>query len=293
MDGILSLATSALKEPYEASLLLPEGGDLGFEYFGDTLQSVAQMLSASGFQLHLHVTGDRGAALALDAIEVSDPSSGPHRLTHCYLVAEEDRARFKELNAVADFQLAPSSTSVEYEEFMVEIIGQARVDQLLPAVPILEAGGIVTLSSDWDADELSPLVKIKSVLSRQGEGKAIPTLSDALRMYTINPAVSLKHDDTTGTLEVGKHADFVILDANLFQTPIEAIDQVSVVATFLQGEVVYDPSGVFGAVFGTPPPASSWEQRGRSKGAPLTFVSSVVWLFGACVIISDALCLDI
>jgi hypothetical protein len=50
--------------------------------------------------------------MALDAIEAANPSPGPHRLTHCYLIAkEEDRARFQELDMIADIQLAPSSVS--------------------------------------------------------------------------------------------------------------------------------------------------------------------------------------
>lgn len=72
VDGILSLGSSALKEPYTTGFDTPSGL-MGFEYFGDaaTLTNVATTLASNGFQLHMHVTGDRAASLALDAINAS------------------------------------------------------------------------------------------------------------------------------------------------------------------------------------------------------------------------------
>lgn len=85
VDGILTQATGALYEPYEAELGLRPGERSGFEYFSkDTLFHFARELSAAGFQLHFHTTGDRGAGLALDTIAQADPASGPHRITHLY-----------------------------------------------------------------------------------------------------------------------------------------------------------------------------------------------------------------
>jgi predicted amidohydrolase len=69
-------------------------------------------------------------------------------------------------------------------------------------------------------------------------------------MYTINPAILLNHDNMTGTLEVGKYADFVVLDIDLLELQPEKIDQAMIVSTFLQGKTVYDPNGVFGLKVG-------------------------------------------
>ena len=97
VDGILELSSSALFEPYPDFVQLSDADRQGFEYFGDnaTLLDVSQKLTNAGFQLHFHVTGDRAAKMALDAIEASNPGPGPHRLTHCYLVDEADYSRFK------------------------------------------------------------------------------------------------------------------------------------------------------------------------------------------------------
>lgn len=243
VDGILGLATGAMYEPYEPGLELPPEAARGFEYFErETLFRYAKALSRAGFQLHFHVTGDRGAGLALDAIAGADPASGPHRLTHLYLVAENDRGRFRELGAVADLQLAPSSVDAGYAAYLGDLIG-GRAADLMPARELHEAGALVTLSSDWDADELSPLVKLRTVLTRLD--RPIPDLATALRMMTLNPAILLRHDDRTGSISIGKYADLVVLDRNIFDLPVDMIDRAQIVATLLQGDPVYDVHGLF------------------------------------------------
>ena len=244
VDGILSLETSAMYDIYEGGFLAP-GGDRGFEYFGNsaTLNDVSQQLVSAGFQLHYHVTGDRAAGLALDAIESLSGddllNAGPSRLTHCYLIDESDRSRFADLGAIADFQLAESSFGEEYRDNLREAIGSTLESQLLPAVDVHEAGAMVTLSSDWDADSLSPLKKIQIALTKQVSGKPFPDLETVLPMLTINGATLLQQDDITGSIEVGKYADLVVLDKNIFDIPASQISSAKVVTTMLQGEVIH------------------------------------------------------
>lgn len=243
VDGILSQATGALLEPYEAGAPLVQGRDKGYLYFPeDALKAAARELSAAGFQLHFHVTGDAAARLALDAIAEADPKAGPHRLTHLYLVDPADYPRFKELGAVADLQLAPSALDPEYIDFIRGYIGD-RADRLLPAGDLIKAGAMVTLSSDWDADELNPMVKIAAAVGRPANG--ILDVATAIEAVTINPARLLQHADKTGSIEVGKYADLVVLGGNILDMPVEKIADVPVEATLLQGEAVFDGTGLF------------------------------------------------
>ncbi|QAX28801.1 amidohydrolase [Leisingera sp. NJS204] len=243
VDGILSQATGALLEPYEAGLDLQDGAEYGYLYFEkDELMRAARELAATGFQLHFHVTGDYGARLALDAIAQAAPESGPHRLTHLYLADPADYPRFAELGAIADLQLAPSAVAEDYEAFMAEFIGE-RTDRLLPAGALLEAGATVTLSSDWDADELNPLIKIETAVSRRHNG--LPDVATAIAAMTINPAIALRHADRTGSIEVGKFADLVVLSKDILKIPANQISSVAVEATLLQGEAVFDNAGLF------------------------------------------------
>ena len=241
VDGIISQGTGALLAPYTQPFDIPGVPNDGFLYFQtDTLNQYAAQLEALGFQLHFHVTGDRGARLALDAIQSASSTNQltdrRHRLTHLYLVDSADYPRFQALGAIADFQLAPSSTTAEYANSLAPNLGK-RVNNLLPAFDLLDAGAKVVLSSDWDADTLSPLVKIQSVLTQQANNT--PTLATLIRMMTLDVAHLLHHDDKTGSIEVGKLADLVIIDRNLFDLPTTQISQAKILLTLLEGEEVY------------------------------------------------------
>ncbi|MDM8519861.1 amidohydrolase [Anaerolineales bacterium HSG6] len=239
VDGILSQGTGALLAPYDTSFELPNVPDDGFLYFDEaTLNNYAQTLSQAGFQLHFHITGDRATRLALDAIEaVNDNQPDPrHRITHLYLVDAADRPRFSQLGVVADFQLAPSSVSSDYKNYMTPYLG-SRAEQLLPAFDLLNQGATVTLSSDWDADELSPFKKISSVLGQSDSNK--PDLATVIRMMTLDVAYLLHQEQTTGSIEVGKWADLIVINQNLFEVNPSAIKQTKVQLTLLGGEEIY------------------------------------------------------
>lgn len=241
VDGILDLGTSALNEPYDEGFGIPNIPNDGFLYFPPTtLDQYATALDAAGFQLHFHVTGDRGAHLALDAIETATNANGTtdqrHRLTHLYLVDTVDRLRFNSLNVVADFQLAPSSLDPSYINYLRLHIGN-RADELLPAFDMIDQGTHVVISSDWDADPVSPFVKIESILSSNAGN--VPDLATTIRLMTLDAAYLLHQEGTTGSIEVGKYTDLIILDRNLFEIPTSQISQTQVLQTMLGGWTVF------------------------------------------------------
>lgn len=236
VDGILSQTTGLVLKDYNKSLDLPLDGRRGFSYFDrDVLFRYARELSTAGFQLHFHATGDMGVRTALDALEQADPQSGPHRITHLYLVDPEDIPRFAELDVVADFQLTPSSTDRDYRVDIGQLIGD-RNQRLMPLREIADTGALVVISSDWDADELSPLRKLQSALAWPSGPRS---LHDALEMMTLNAAKLLKHDHLTGSLVTGKRADLVVLSENLFEVDVSQLSRVKVLMTYLDGEIVY------------------------------------------------------
>ncbi|MFD2204783.1 amidohydrolase [Kiloniella antarctica] len=247
VDGILSQATGALYAPYEQALNLPQELERGFLYFDkETLFKYVSKLENIGFQLHFHATGDRGVGLALDALEQAKKQNSKtgmrHRITHLYLVDEKDVPRFTQLGVVTDFQLAPSSTNPETKRYLEGFIG-ARAEGLMPARKLYDAGVDVVLSSDWDAEDLSPLLKIQAVLTQEKD--AFEDIGSVVEMMTINVAKLLHHEDETGSIEVGKQADFVVLDRDIFNLPVREIGEVRVEATLLGGEPVYDPNNLF------------------------------------------------
>ena len=164
-------------------------------------------------------------------------------------------------------------------------IGTTRSSELLPATELFDEGAHLTISSDWDADTLSPLVKLQAVLTRS-TGQPIPDIETAIEMMTINPARLLQHDDQTGSISVGKFADLAVLDKDIFQLPINQIKTAKVVATLLQGDPVYDPRALFGNPVGdrkaSSPSSSSWL---ISSKIALTFtVSTIFYIFYICIL---------
>lgn len=240
IDGILDLGTAAMLEPYDQAIdpQLPRG----FEYFEQaTLQRYVRELNAWGYRMNFHVIGDRAVRIALDSIEALGPPDTlpplrPHRTTHTYLVAPDDLPRFAELGVVADLQVGADSTNLLYHEDLSESIGD-RAYGLLPVTDLLDAGARLSLSSDWDADPLSPFGVIYRALSRGSY--ALDDVHTAVASVTREAAYALGVSDITGTLSVGKSADFVVVDRDIFKVPEDDIANAKVLSTVLEGEEVY------------------------------------------------------
>ncbi len=240
IDGILDLGTAALLQPYD--LPLDSHYRRGFNYFADNqLHEYVDRLHAIGYRMNFHVVGDRAVREALDAIESIDDNqrniaARRHRTTHTYMVDEADIGRFAQLGVVADLQVGVGSTDLGYHDYLAEFIGD-RAFGLLPVPQLHEAGAVVTLSSDWDADPLSPLGIIENSLTR--ESNALDELHTAISMVTLQAAYALGHDDITGSIAVGKYADFVVLDQNLFEIAADEIGATRVLMTMLAGQTIW------------------------------------------------------
>jgi len=92
-------------------------------------------------------------------LTLSKNITGPHRLTNLHLVTEADRSRFAKLGVVANFQMAPSSLNPSHRSSITDIIGSTRAGAMQPLLlnAVLDAGALVTLSSDWQIDALDPV----------------------------------------------------------------------------------------------------------------------------------------
>ena len=235
VDGIVHNTTARLAEPYDDSL--PGVDPRGVYYFTpQRLKRYVRELAQVGFDAHIHAIGDQAVSDALDA--VAGAGQGRHRLTHVELVKAQDIPRFAKLGVIADFQpsqyFQPSFLADNYP-----LIGR-RADQMLPMRALYNSGARVTLSSDWDVNPLSPLGILQNALSL-GE-RSLPSLEAAIRAYTLDAAYTLRQEHTTGSLEVGKQADLVVLSNNLFELPVAQIGEVQVLWTLLGGEETYRSS---------------------------------------------------
>jgi len=244
VDGILDLGTASLLEPYDVPI--DENYPSGFNYFtAEQLRAYVNALHAIGYRVNFHVIGDRAVRDALDAIEAIDDdpeiiAGRRHRTTHTYLVDPDDLDRFAKMGVVADLQQSDDAVITDYHEFLAEFIGDQAFD-LIPTAQLLDAGATVIMSSDWDAGPLPPLGTIERSLIR--DANAVPNLEAALAAHTIDAADALGHDDTTGSIEVGKFADYIVLDHNLFDLDPADIDETTALLTVVAGTPVHqDPA---------------------------------------------------
>ncbi|MGB5410581.1 MAG: amidohydrolase family protein, partial [Woeseiaceae bacterium] len=166
---------------------------------------------------------------------------------HLQLIDEEDIPRFAELNVAANFQCMWCYPDV-YIDLAVDIVGKERVDRFYPVRSIQAAGGMLVGGSDWDVSSLNPLDAIETAVRRQdpfeasgrvlGEDEEIELLT-AVDMYTRNAAYIMRLEDKTGSIEVGKRADLIVLDRNLFKIPVTEINEARVLLTMMDGKTVY------------------------------------------------------
>ena len=107
----------------------------------------------------------------------------------------------------------------------------------IPVRSVYDTGAVVTLSSDYDVSSISPFVGMQHVLSR--EHQSMPDLKSVIESYTINGAYLMRQDDKTGSIEVDKFADLIIVDQNIFEVPVNKIGDTKVLFTYLEGEQIF------------------------------------------------------
>jgi predicted amidohydrolase YtcJ len=249
VDGVLEGETAALLDPY-----LGRDGHRGqLNVAPDALAAAVTEWDAKGLQVHFHTIGDRAVRVTLDAIEAARRANGPrdrrHHLAHLQLVDPADVPRFAALDATATFQALWAYPDRYIEQINLPQVGPQRVARMYPLGSIVRAGGRIAGGSDWPVTSMNPLLAIEVALTRQDpDGGDADVLNAAERVdletmlaaYTLNGAWLMRQERETGTIEVGKAADLVVLERDLFTVPAEEIGGVAVSRTLIAGRTVYD-----------------------------------------------------
>ncbi len=235
-DGIVVNATSAMLSAYNIDLIgIPE--NKGLNYFSQArIEKYIAALAPTGFDFHMHAIGDRGIREALNAVENAGSADERHRITHVEIVDPADIPRFAALNVTADAQVAGDFTNPEHWQENNELIGAVRSDNAVPIKSLDSAGARVTLSSDWNVSPFNPFIGLQNAVTRAPQEL---TLSKAIKAYTLNSAYVMRQEDKVGSIEVGKLADLVVLDRNLFDITENSISQTKIMMTVFDGEIIY------------------------------------------------------
>lgn len=247
VDGVIETQTAYMIKPYQ-------DGTNGTPNFSDAeLKAALIAVDAAGFQLHAHTIGDGAVRQFLDGLEAVEEANGIRdrrpMLSHIEVVDPADMPRFAALGAYANAQMLWAYPDPYITDLTWPVIGEQRSEYLYPFGGLLEAGATLVAGSDWSVSTMNPWEAIEVAVTRQDpyedEGEVLTPqhkidLLTAIRAYTSEGAKATRTEAHLGTLEVGKWADFIVLDRNPFEIPAEELSDVQVLQTWLDGQRVYD-----------------------------------------------------
>ncbi len=264
LDGVIAAPafTGAMLEPYRKNTgtadrphWVPGPSRGPAVYFpAAALAAALESLGRVGIDPHMHADGDRAVHEALNAVaalRAALPGADIRpAIAHDEIVSPADFPRFKAFGAIPVLSLQwekPAGDTLGLEDYF----GPARMRILEPAGLLAAAGARIAFGSDWPIDPLDEWFALKVGVTRtnaadappayRGRLGADPGLSReaVLRAATINAAYELHQDDVTGSLEVGKLADLIVLDRNPLTVPAEDIAKTRVLQTVVGGAVVF------------------------------------------------------
>ena len=247
IDGVLEGQTGAVLEPY---LGTDNYGQLYLEQ--DVLNAVVTRFDSENIQIHTHAIGDRAVRSTLDAFEYAISMNGKtdnrHHISHLQMIDKEDIPRFSELGVAANFQAAWALPDEYITEINTPELGIERVNRMYPIGSVFRANGLIVGGSDWAVSTMNPLVAIETAVRRQDPDDRVSgflnknesiDLTEMLKAYTTNAAYLMHQEEYTGSIEVGKAADLIILERNLYNIPVDEISEVKVLQTLLEGKTVF------------------------------------------------------
>lgn len=240
-DGTLIGGTAAFSSPYGRN-----GEFHGTTYWRpDELAELVQRAHSAGWQVGIHTNGDRAMEMTLDAIEgalrAAPRLDTRHRIEHCSYPTPAQIRRSATLGVIPVHQ--PVFIFDEGDEFLPRL-GE-RAHHLKPLRHELEAGARPVITSDSYVATYRPLETISRAMQRRTRSGMVLgpehrlTLDEAIRAHTIDAAVAIRMEDRIGSIEPGKLADLTIVDGDLTTADPDAIAQMRIWRTIIEGRVVY------------------------------------------------------
>jgi len=249
LDGVPPARTASFLEPYVAD------SAHGAHFHGETTMTFDELhgwlraVAERGLGAKVHCTGDGSARLVLDVAARlrAEGLTTPIQIAHGQFLADADIPRLAELDVSADISPFIWFPGV-IPQALAEVLG-ARAEHSQPNRSLIDAGALVAGGSDWPVSEspntlegLQGLVTRADPLDR-APGTLWPeqaiTAEEALEVFTINAATAMGLGAETGSLSVGKSADFVVLDRDAIAGPAEEIIRTEVVSTWFAGRRVH------------------------------------------------------
>jgi predicted amidohydrolase YtcJ len=243
-DGALGSRGACLIEPYS---------DVSGHHHGliinekDYFRKYAKLLYEKGFQMNTHCIGDSANRMLLDVYGevLKGVNDKRWRIEHAQVIHPDDFKKFKTFTIIPSIQTTHATSDMYWAE---ERLGKERVKGAYAYKDLLKQNGIVALGTDFPVEGINPINTFYAAIARK-DNKGYPndgyqmenslSRKEALKGMTIWAAISNFEEKEKGSLEVGKAADFVILNNDIMEANEKNILKIKVVQTFIDGENVF------------------------------------------------------
>jgi predicted amidohydrolase YtcJ len=244
-DGALGSRGAALLAPYSDD---PHSHGLLFHSNRDIDAMIAKAMK-KGYQVNVHAIGDAGNRQVLDTFAKEIPAHHGqalrHRIEHAQVVAPADIPRFKSIGIIPSMQPTHATSDKNMAE---QRIGPERIKGAYAWRTFLQQGSRIACGSDFPVEAPNPFFGIHAAVTRQdAAGNPIAgwypeqamSLKEAFRCFTLDAAYAGHQEKTLGSLEVGKYADFIVVDRDMFKISPYDIHRIGVLETWVGGRQVY------------------------------------------------------
>lgn len=244
-DGALGSRGALLAEPYN-----DDPTNYGIEVA--TQEEVYQISKAAletGIQVVTHAIGDAAITTTLDAYEMAfeelNVENHRFRMEHAQIIEYSDIDRFVELGVIPGVQPGSVITDMDWTETR---IGPERIKRAYLFRDFLDTGSSLVFSSDFPTESINPFETMYRAVTRMHEDgtpvggwhpEQAVTVEEAIKAQTIWAAHSAFHEDVFGSIEVGKYADFTIIDQNILEIDPKNLPKTKVHYTIIGGEIKF------------------------------------------------------
>lgn len=244
-DGALGSRGAAMREPYSdmphhfGAMITP----------ADSLKFLAEKLAASEFQMNTHAIGDSANIAVLRAYKkaLEEKTDRRWRVEHAQIISAQDFDYFDDNNNILPSVQPTHATSDMY--WAEDRVGAERIKGAYAYKELLEKSGSIALGTDFPVEHVNPMYTFYAAVARKDlenypengfQMKDALTREEALKGMTIWAAFANFEENEKGSIEVGKFADFTILDKDIMKVDEAELPNTKVVATFINGELVYE-----------------------------------------------------
>lgn len=244
-DGALGSRGACLIKPYADILDNHHHGLLVNEE--DFFKKYAPLLAEKGFQMNTHCIGDSANRMILNiyANTLKGTNDKRWRIEHAQVIDSNDFEKFSTYNIIPSIQSTHATSDMYWAQ---DRLGETRVKNAYAYQKLLQLNGLVALGTDFPVEDINPLNTFYAAVFRKDKSgfpdngfqmENALSRKEALKGMTIWAALSNFEEQEKGSLEVGKQADFVILNDDLMETKEKNILSIKVISTFINGENVY------------------------------------------------------